>query len=223
VGEGHGREEDHLVELEVVKRLHAQGRDVVIALEMFQSGNQEALNQWIRGTMSEDDFRIVYYASWTIPYGYYAPIFEYARQQRIPLVGINGNENQINAVARSGPDKLSPEFRKEIRFIPCARAPEYENTIGLIEGRITHAAELPFLCDAQRLRDTLMAHNIADILRRGRVTVVALVGSVHALKSAVPGIMLKTYNVSSVSLMSEAFTVPLMQILSGELADYVWY
>ena len=39
--------------------------------------------------------------------------------------------------------------------------------------RLTEAAEL--------LRDTLMANNIAGILKKGKFTVVALVGSAHAL------------------------------------------
>jgi uncharacterized iron-regulated protein len=220
VGEGHGMQEDHLVQFEVIRRLREKGIDVAIALEMFPSGMQEALNQWVQGAMSRDDFRSVYYKSWTVPYRYYSRIFEYARQERIPLVGINGIEAQIKSVARSGPDKLPQEFRKAIRFIPCAKAPDYEKTIAFFEGRITHNQELPFLCDAQRLRDTLMAYNIVDIYERGRFTIVALVGATHALKSAVPGILLRTYNVNSVSLMSGDFAGLLPQGLRP--ADYIW-
>ncbi len=220
IGEGHGEKEDHLVQFEVIKRLHEKGMDVAIALEMFPSSAQEALNQWVKGAMSEDDFRNNYYRYWTVPYRYYSRIFEYARQQRIPLVGINGNEAQISSVARTGPDILPPEFRKAIRFIPCAKAPEYEETIVFFEGRITHNAKLPFLCDAQRLRDTLMAYNIVDIYERRRFTIVVLAGATHALKSAIPGILLKTYNVDSVSLMSGDFTELLPQGIGK--SDYIW-
>ncbi len=223
VGEGHEIEEDHLVQFELIKRLHEKGIDVAIALEMFPSGMQEALNRWVGGGMSGEDFRNAYYSSWTVPYRYYSKIFEYARQERIPLVGINGSEAQINSVARTGPDKLSPEFLKTIRFAPCAGAPEYEKMIRFSEGRIAHAGTLPFLCDAQRLRDTLMAYNIMDILKRGRFTVVALVGSMHALKSAVPGILLETYGVGSLSLTSAGFEGLLPRGPGEGQVDYIWY
>jgi aminopeptidase N len=223
IGEGHEREEDHLVQFEFIKRLHETGRTVAIALEMFPAEAQDILNQWVMGTISEDDFKKAYYRFWTAPYQYYSRIFEYARQTKIPLVGINGSEAQIKSVAKAGVGQLSQEFRKAIRFTTCAGAPEYERIIGLFEPSIAHMEKLPFFCDAQLLRDTLMAYNIADILERGRFTVVVLAGSTHTLKVAIPRILLTYYNVHSAVLMSKAFAELISREPDAGMADYIWY
>jgi uncharacterized iron-regulated protein len=223
IGEGHGIKEDHLVQFEVVRHLHENGKDVVIALEMFPSEAQSILNQWIRGEVSESDFKKAYYSVWNVPYEYYSKIFEYARQVGIPLAGINGNEAFINNVAKTGVEKLPEYFRKEVKVPSCAGAPEYSRMIDLFEAKIAHVSEMPFVCDAQLLRDSLMAYNIVKILQRDRFTIVALVGSTHALRVAVPRILFKYYNVNSVVLVSKKFADIVSPESDAEIADYIWY
>ncbi len=223
VGEGHVIEEDHLVQLEIVRRLHESGKDVVIALEMFPAEMQPVLDQWTGGEISESDFKKVYSSVWTVPYGYYSKIFEYARQVGIPLAGINGNEALINDVAKNGLEKLPPDFREVLKVTSCAGASEYRRMIDLFGARVSHVSEMPFLCEAQLLRDSLMAQNIANILEGGGFTVVALVGSIHALRAAVPSILLKYPNVNSAVLMSRDFANILSSGSDAEIADYVWY
>lgn len=166
IGEGHDRDQDHLVQLAIIRHLHESGKTVAIALEMFPAEMQTVLNQWITGALSEGDFKRAYHAVWNVPYRYYSEIFEYARKEQIPLVGINGSETLINAVARTGIDQLSEEVRKTIGFSSCAKAREYEMMIRLLQSGGAHMTELPFLCDAELLRDTLMAYNIGGVLGR---------------------------------------------------------
>jgi len=223
IGEGHERDQDHLVQLAIIKYLHENGRTVAIALEMFPAEMQTALNQWITGAISEGDFKKAYYTAWNVPYRYYSEIFGYARKERIPLFGINGSETLINSVAKSGTDQLSKEFRKAIRFSSCAETPEYEMMISRFGPRTIHMKKLPFLCDAELLRDTLMAYNIAGILEKGRFTVVALVGSAHALRVAVPGVLRQYYNENSKVLMPGVFAVLISREPDASMADYIWY
>ena len=49
VGETHDRFSHHLVELEVIKALHRQGRTIAIGMEMFQRPAQRALDDYIAG------------------------------------------------------------------------------------------------------------------------------------------------------------------------------
>ncbi len=223
IGEGHEREQDHLVQLAIIKYLHENGKSVAIALEMFPAEMQTSLNQWTTGALSEGDFKESYYTAWNVPYHYYSKIFEYARKEQIPLVGINGSEALINSVAKTGAAQLSGEFRKAIRFSSCAGAPEYEKMISLFIPRTIHTKQLPFLCDAELLRDTLMAYNIAGILERGRFTVVALVGSAHALRAAVPRVLRQYYSENSTVLMPGAFAVLISREPNTSMADYIWY
>jgi len=215
--------EDHLLQFEIIKHLHSKGENVAIALEMFPSEMQPVLNKWIMGEISENAFEEAYKRAWNVPYRYYEKIFEYARQERLPLVGINANRTQIDSAAKHGIDTLPGDFRKAVRVTSCAASPEYERMINLIEPRIAHVAGLPFLCDAQLLRDTFMAYNIAGILGRGRFTVVALVGSVHALRVAVPRILTQYYGVSSQVFMSRSFAELLYPEPDAGIADYIWY
>lgn len=223
IGEGHNRVQDHLLQLEIIKYLHEDGKTVAIALEMFPSEMQAVLDQWVKGSTSESDFTKAYYKAWDVSYSYYSDIFEYARNARIPLIGINGKESLINSVAKTGTDKLSEDFRKTVRFTSCAEATGYEMIIRLFEPRLTHMTKLPFFCDAQLLRDTLMAYNIAGILERGGFTVVALVGSAHALRAAVPRVLSQYYDVNCKVIMPGDFA----ELISGEpdatVADYIWY
>ncbi len=223
VGEGHEIAEDHLVQLELIRRLHENGKNVVIALEMFPSGAQSVLNQWVAGEISERDFETAYHSAWKVPYENYSKIFEYARQVRIPLAGINENEGLINSVAKTGVESLPREFRKAAMVPSCERVPEYSRMIDFFQAKAPHVSKMPFFCDAQLLRDSLMAYHIAGILERGDFTVVALVGSTHALKMAVPRILSTYYNVKSAVLMSKEFADIVSPGLNAEIADYVWY
>ncbi len=222
-GEGHEIAEDHLVQLEVVRQLHESGKNVVIALEMFPSEAQPVLNKWIGGEISDNDFKMAYHSAWRVPYENYSKIFEYARQVRIPLAGINEKESLINNVAKTGIESLPKDFRKAAKVPSCARVPEYSRMIELFAAKAAHSSKMPFFCDAQLLRDSMMAYHIAGILEKGDFTVVALVGSTHALKMAVPRILFSYYNVRSVVLMSKEFMDMISPGMNGEIADYVWY
>lgn len=223
VGEGHETTEDHLVQLAVVRRLHEGEKKVVIALEMFQSEAQPVLNQWVGGEISENDFIKAYHSAWRVPYEYYSKIFEYARQVRIPLAAINEKESLINNVAKTGIESLPKDFRKAAKVPPCARVPEYSRMIDSLQAKAPHTSKMPFFCDAQLLRDSLMAYHIAGILEKGDFTVVVLVGSTHALKVAIPRILFSYYNVKSAVLISKEFVDIVSLKKNTEIADYIWY
>ncbi len=223
VGEAHGIDEYHLVQFEVARRLHEKGKAVAIALEMFPSEAQAVLDQWVGGRLSEDDFVKAYYSVWRVPYEYYSDAFEYARRFRIPLVGINGNEYMINNVAKNGIGTLPEDLRRAVRVSSCDDVPEYRRMVDRFESRTGHAAKMPFFCDAQRLRDSLMAYNIERILKKGEFTVVVLVGSIHALRPAVPDILYRNYNMSSSVILSKEFVDIVSSGSDTEVADYVWY
>ena len=69
--------------------------------------------------------------------------------------------------------KAVPEnFLKKIKFTDCSTDPVYEKIVNSID----HASEFPFFCDGQRLRDAVMAFNIAKAMRGNNYTVVVLAG-----------------------------------------------
>jgi uncharacterized iron-regulated protein len=224
VGESHESADDHLVQLEVIRNLHEKGKKVAVALEMFPAGMQGLLDQWNEGSLSGDDFQRAYAGVWNEPYSYYEDIFAYARKENIPLIGINGETGQIVEIGMFGLKAVPENTLKEIGYIPCAEQPVYRRLIGLfMEHGAPHAAGLPFFCDAQRFRDTVMAYHIAGALKKDVDVVVVLAGSAHLLKAAVPGILRFYTDARFAVLMSGAFGAVFRSLPDNEKADYLWY
>ena len=110
VGEGHTSVRDHIVQLEVIQRLKKGGKKVAIALEMFPNSHQLALNAWIKSEIEEPAFRDAYYMTWTVPYSDYSKIFRYARENEIPLIGINIDPSYINYIKAYGIGSVSQKY-----------------------------------------------------------------------------------------------------------------
>jgi uncharacterized iron-regulated protein len=221
VGEGHTNYEDHLVQLSVIRRLHEKGKAVTVAMEMFPTGSQQALNDWTRGRMPFEQFLFAYEKNWTVPFDYYEDIFFYARDNGIPLVGINTERAFIGEVARRGLQAASGETLEAIRYTTCAEDPLYERTLSLYE--MEHVSGLPYLCEAQRLRDSIMAYLIAKLAERHGGPVVVLLGAAHAGRQAVPSMLERHGQKDYVILMPASFGHLLGREVDIEVADYIWY
>ena len=82
---------------------------------------------------------------------------------------------------------------------------------------------MPHLCDAQRLRDTVMTYNVARLMVNENYTVVVLTGVIHAAKLAMPE-MLKNYTTLPYKvLMPHNVSHILYGTPDLNIADYLWY
>jgi len=218
IGEIHGTTSIHLLQLEIIKYLHQRGRQVAVALEAFPSGKQFIFNRWIERTLDEHDFERIYKETWSVPYDYYREILMYAREENIPLIAINADNAMIGAVSKYGLHQISQDFLREVKFTDCSTDAQYKEIVG----KTYHAAEFPFLCDGQRLRDSVMAYHIANAMRGNNGTVVVLVGATHAMKIAVPRMLQSHDAVSSTVLMPESVTRIIRRPPDVDIADYIW-
>ncbi len=116
IGEIHGTSSIHLLQSEVIKHLKQSGKEVVIALEAFPFTRQEILDKWIEGALNKYDFQQAYKAIWSIPFHYYERIFDYAREQHIPLLAINAEDMMIRNVSRKGLQVVPEDFLRKIRI-----------------------------------------------------------------------------------------------------------
>ena len=91
VGETHYRYDHHLKQLEIIRRLHQVDSNLVIGVEYFQQSFQPQLDDYITGRTTEKEFlrATEYYQGWGWDYRLYAPIFRFAREQRIPVRALN--------------------------------------------------------------------------------------------------------------------------------------
>jgi uncharacterized iron-regulated protein len=187
IGEVHDHPGHHQAQLAVIEALHQAGREVVIGLEMFQHGDQEVLDDWVSGRISREEFVEVYHRNWQW-WPLYQPIFEFAREQGIELLGLNVPREITAQVAREGFDSLTPEQMQEIGFVSCRIGPEYEQFIRRAMGVHAHGDfDFQHFCEAQLVWDSAMARRISEYLdEHPQATVVVLAGNGHAWRYGIP-------------------------------------
>lgn len=111
LGESHTSVESHRVQLRVIEQLLAAGRRVLIGLEMFPYTEQQSLDHWSEGLLTEEGFVKLsrWYEHWGYHWRYYRDIFVFARDHDIPLVAVNTPRDVVAAVRKKGLANLTPE------------------------------------------------------------------------------------------------------------------
>ena len=223
VGEMHDDSGSHRVQSEVIRHLHENGKDIVIAIEIIPSSRQGMLDRWVEGNVSGYDFARFFYNTVRVPYRYYKDIFEYAREKKIPVVGIDSDTKFISDVSKKGFNIAPDKYLEKIKFSDCSGDKEYARLLGFSLVKQYHESGLPFLCDGQRMRDAVMAFNIAEILKKGNSSVVVLMGTAHTMKFAVPRQVKKHVTVSHKVLVHDSIRFMIDRRPGPDVADYVWY
>lgn len=188
VGEEHTTAAHHRAQLRVIRALVDSGARVAVGLEMFRRENQSVLDRWVAGEIPEPEFEKAYTANWNYPWAAYRAIFEYARDRRIPMLGLNVPPEITRQVAREGFDSLSAAQRGRLSDVTCNIDAEYMRTIRQVFGAHGHGhGNFTFFCEAQMVWDTAMAVHALDYLRGHPDTVVVILTGVgHAQKGAIP-------------------------------------
>lgn len=189
VAENHDDAGHHAAQLAIIKGLQKRGRRLAIGLEMFTTSSQDKLDQWVAGKLSLRAFKELYARNWTLPWDLYQDILLYARDKRIPLIGLNLPPGISRKVAQQGFAALSPEERRQLPAdITCDVGPAYMAFIR--QAYANHALQdkaFTHFCEAQMLWNRNMGRQLAAFhAKNPRHTLVALVGIGHALKRAVP-------------------------------------
>jgi len=234
IGETHNSLPMHDLQFKVIQALYEQDRDIAIGLEMFPVTCQEVLNKWSLGILSEEEFirEGQWYINWNFNFGFYKRIFDYAKANKIPMIGLNAPREIITKIRMSGweslkeeekalvpkPDLSHPEHRQLIRTIfESAEIPPQMKGAGLdmmFEG----------LYRSQTAWDFVMGYNTLEALKKERKKMIVLAGSGHLIynlginlrasqKSRLPG---KT--VISVIVPKGQTSVR----ISRSLGDYIW-
>ena len=188
VGEHHTDPSHHRAQLGIIRAFHEKGRAVSIGMEMFRKDQQEALDRWVAGNIDEADFKEIYLDNWNFAWPLYRDLFIYARDQKIPMIGLNVPKGITRQVARQGFASLSNAQRGELEGVTCNVTREYRDFIRSAFGAHGHGnMDFTRFCEAQLVWDTAMAINAVKHLEAhpDRVMVL-LAGSGHARKMGIP-------------------------------------
>lgn len=223
VGEHHMNPDHHAAQLAVIRLLADHARPAAIGLEMFRKDQQPVLDNWVAGTLDEAAFARRYLENWNFPWSLYRDIFVYARQKRIPLVGLNVPRAITRQVARQGFASLTAGQRGELTGVTCNVTREYRDFIRSALGAHGHGnMDFTHFCEAQLVWDTAMAIGAIDYLEEHPDrTMVLLAGSGHARKMGIPYQVMKRKPLRLAVLLPFTPDVFTPEKLSTTEADYI--
>lgn len=166
-GEFHNNPIAHWLELELAKDLQ-QRAPLVLGAEMMEADNQQALDDYLEGTIDEAGLDTLA-RLWSNYSTDYAPLVDFASDQGIPFIATNIPRRYAAAVYQKGGfpalDNLTDEEKEWIAPLPIAfdpNLPQYQNILAMMEG---HGS--PELVKAQAIKDATMAHFILQNTQPG--------------------------------------------------------
>jgi len=209
VGETHDRYDNHLMQLELIRRLHAVHPRLAIGMEMFQQPFQKILDDYIAGRVDERQLlrETEYYRRWRFDFRLYAPILEYARENHVPVVALNLPAELTSKVGREGMSGLTADERKELPDEIDRSDMAYEARLRKVfehhPGVDGHGFEN--FVDVQLLWDEGMAERAADCLRAHPDSIlVVLAGAGHlAYGSGIPRRLTRRLDVESAIILND--------------------
>lgn len=223
IGELHSNRYHHEAQLDVIQILKEAGVHVAVGLEMFRSDSQAALDRWVAGDISQADFEKVFYDNWGFPWVTYSMIFDYARKEKIPLVGLNVSREITRQVSRNGFKSLSKEQKGKLSDVTCRVDEEYMNYIRKAFGAHAHGdLNFVYFCEAQLVWDNVMAINALEYLKaNGDAVMVILAGTGHTQKGAVPRQIRKRSDIPMAVILPEVPGRLDADTISSREADYI--
>jgi len=221
VGETHSRYDHHLNQLEVIRRLRELDSNLVIGVEYFRQELQPRVDDYIARRTTEDEFlrAVDYYRTWGYDYRLYAPIFRFAREQKIPVRALNIASSLASAVAKVGIKGLSEQQRASLpRDIEPADEAYRSRLRNAFEGHGTAGpADFDHFVEAQLSWDESMANNAAEYLNANpgcRMVILAGAGHV-AFGSGIPSRLQRRTHTSYAIVLSSG------ENIEPQIADYI--
>ena len=185
IGENHDRYDQHLSELEIIRRLYERNPTRwAIGVEFIQCPFQEDLDAYVAGKIDEREFlrRTEYFDRWGFDFRLYRPIFLFAREHAIPMVALNAPREVPENVGRVGLEGLSAALREQLPGNIDKSDRDYRKRLEKIFKEHTKApsANVEHFWEAQLVWDETMAERAAGYLsEHPEKAMVILAGSGH--------------------------------------------
>ena len=195
LGERHDDPGTHRLELAVLEGLTHRRVPLVLALEMFERDVQPLLDQYLAGTITEDQF-LASSRPWPRYASDYRPLIEFAKAHHIPVIASDVPRRIASDVSKSGMaaiESLGSDRPLAAREPQCPTTGDYYGRFmesmgsGHPPAAGDNAADSRARTDrfylAQCLKDETMAESIAEAWQKNaarRAAVVHVNGSFHS-------------------------------------------
>lgn len=176
VGEIHPAAAHHAFQARVVEGLAERGRRPVVVLEMLPEAAQPALDRWIDGKIEPSalDGALGWTERGWPDFEIYRPIFDVARNHRLPMVAAALEREEIMAFGTNGEAAVEPARRKRLmldRPLEGAGLDVLRRTIVDSHcGMVDESSAGPMVL-IQRARDGAMARAMIDAGEGGAVLI----------------------------------------------------
>ncbi|HKL49239.1 MAG TPA: ChaN family lipoprotein, partial [Desulfuromonadales bacterium] len=169
VGETHDNPASHRVELTVLKAVsESYPGKAALGLEMFTPSQQDTLDRWVAGELSEKEFlkESGWYKQWKMEFALFRDILVFARDNDIPIIGLNADKDLVRKVGREGVEALTEEERQKVPQLDMDDPYHRAMTKAFFGDHDSGDNMLESFLRVQTLWDETMAANIADYLSR---------------------------------------------------------
>jgi uncharacterized iron-regulated protein len=116
VGEQHNDPATHRIERAILEGLARRRGNVVVAMEMFERDTQSALDEYLAGRLSEEDF-LKTSRPWPNYFTDYRPLVEFARVHQWKVIASNTPRRLAAQVSREGLNAARPDSEAERKLI----------------------------------------------------------------------------------------------------------
>lgn len=184
VGETHDSLHAHRVELAIIRDLHRRRPGgIAIGMEMFREPQQEALDRWTKGELTEFEFLKAsrWYDNWGSDFGYYRDILAFAKENGIDVIALNPSKELQRTVRAGGLDNVPDDLLGNLPDIG-EPDPYQKAAIRAVYGGHIPSEKFESFFRVQLLWEETMAQRIVDYLRGPRgagKTMVAITGGWH--------------------------------------------
>jgi uncharacterized iron-regulated protein len=173
VGEQHGDPNTHRLEVAILSGLLRRGAAVTVSLEMFERDAQGALDEYLKGERSEEDF-LAASRPWPRYATDYRALVEMARAHQWPVLASNIPRRLAQEVAKAGreaidglPDADRPFVARDLQCPEDAYYTRFVETMGSHpvagEDEDATAARMTRYYWSQCVKDETMAESIAAV------------------------------------------------------------
>lgn len=169
VGETHDNPASHRLELQLLEAMAKRHPGTLsLGLEMFNTSQQEALDQWVAGDLTEKAFlkKSAWHSNWRMDYAYYREILAFARDNQIPVIGLNATREMVKAVGRAPLESLEEELRRQLPEFDMHDPYQTAMIKAIYADHSQGDKMLEGFARIQTLWDETMAENIARSLKQ---------------------------------------------------------
>jgi uncharacterized iron-regulated protein len=185
-GETHTHMPTHLWQYYLVVEAFNRNPDMVIAMESFPRSVQPVLDKWVAGDFGDDLEQFATESRWSEVWGYdialYEPILQFARQNSIPIRGMNVDKALIHSIRANGWSGTPEDLREGLSVpeVPVDDYIQYLADLYNMHGYKNNpdAPTLQNFILSQQIWDKSFATTIAEAYHEGKL-VVAIVGQGH--------------------------------------------